>query len=109
MKIDRQSGKTLEENPKYIKSGDAAIVRLIPSKPMCVETFADYPPLGKRTANYHLTNKLTKDLLFQGRFAVRDMSQLVAVGVITGVTAKVVDNKIMNAAEKALESSDASL
>jgi len=65
-KVDRRSGKELEDAPKNVKSGDAAIVRLIPQKPMCVETFAEYPPLG--------------------RFAVRDMRQTVAVGVIKGVT-----------------------
>ena len=46
-KLDRRSGKALEENPKFIKSGDAAIVNMVPSKPMCVETFSEYPPLGK--------------------------------------------------------------
>jgi len=64
-KIDRRSGKKLEENPKFVKSGDAAIVKMVPSKPMCVEAFSDYPPLG--------------------RFAVRDMRQTVAVGVIKSV------------------------
>merc|ERR1712014_139441 len=64
-KIDRRSGKSLEDNPKYVKSGDAAIVKMVPSKPMCVESFAEYPPLG--------------------RFAVRDMRQTVAVGVIKAV------------------------
>jgi elongation factor 1-alpha len=63
--MDRRSGKVLEENPKFIKSGDAAMVKLIPSKPLCVETFVEYPPLG--------------------RFAVRDMRQTVAVGVIKSV------------------------
>jgi len=67
-KIDRRSGKELEKLPKNIKSGDAAMINLIPSKPMCVETFADYPPLG--------------------RFAVRDMRQTVAVGVIKEVNHK---------------------
>jgi elongation factor 1-alpha len=67
-KVDRRSGKELEKAPKNIKSGDAAMVKLVPSKPMCVETFADYPPLG--------------------RFAVRDMRQTVAVGVIKEVTRK---------------------
>merc|ERR1712050_169693 len=62
-KIDRRSGKKIEDNPSKIKSGDAAIVQMIPSKPMCVEPFAQYAPLG--------------------RFAVRDMRQTVAVGVIT--------------------------
>merc|ERR1711939_423985 len=64
-KIDRRSGKSVEDLPKFIKSGDAAIVKMIPSKPMCVESFAEYPPLG--------------------RFAVRDMRQTVAVGVIKAV------------------------
>jgi len=65
-KIDRRSGKELEKEPKFIKSGDAAMVLMKPSKPMCCETFTDYPPLG--------------------RFAVRDMRQTVAVGVIKAVT-----------------------
>ena len=64
-KVDRRSGKELEDAPKNVKSGDACIVLLKPQKPMCVETFAEYPPLG--------------------RFAVRDMRQTVAVGVIKGV------------------------
>merc|ERR1712167_267324 len=64
-KIDRRSGKKIEDNPPKIKSGDAAIVKMIPSKPMCVEPFAQYAPLG--------------------RFAVRDMRQTVAVGVIKSV------------------------
>ena len=61
-KMDKRTGKVTEEFPKFIKSGDAAIVRLTPSKPMVVEAFAEFPPLG--------------------RFAVRDMKQTVAVGVI---------------------------
>jgi len=64
-KMDRRSGKVIEEKPKAIKSGDAAMVNMVPSKPMCVETFSDYPPLG--------------------RFAVRDMRQTVAVGVIKAI------------------------
>merc|ERR1712035_24189 len=67
-KIDRRSGKQLEENPKSVKSGDACIVVLNPSKPMCVESFSEYPPLG--------------------RFAVRDMKQTAAVGVIKSVVKK---------------------
>merc|ERR1712108_121275 len=38
-KIDRRSGKSVEDLPKFIKSGDAAIVKMIPPKPMCVESF----------------------------------------------------------------------
>merc|ERR1712172_407487 len=46
-KCDRRSGKKLEDNPKMVKSGDAAMVDLLPSKPMCVEAFSSYPPLGR--------------------------------------------------------------
>lgn len=48
-KIDRRSGKKLEDNPKFLKSGDAAIVEMVPGKPMCVESFSQYPPLGECT------------------------------------------------------------
>merc|ERR1719221_254742 len=43
-KIDRRSGKKIEDNPKLVKNGDAAIVNMIPSKPMCVESYKSYPP-----------------------------------------------------------------
>ena len=46
-KIDRHSGKKLEDGPKFLKSGDAAIVDMVLSKPMCVERFSEYPPLGR--------------------------------------------------------------
>ncbi|KAF5921135.1 hypothetical protein HPG69_018535, partial [Diceros bicornis minor] len=45
-KIYCHSGKKLEDGPKFLKSGDAAIVNMVPGKPMCVESFFDYPPLG---------------------------------------------------------------
>uniref|UniRef100_A0A8D1WGB7 Tr-type G domain-containing protein n=1 Tax=Sus scrofa TaxID=9823 RepID=A0A8D1WGB7_PIG len=45
-KMDRRSGKKLEDNPKALKSGDAAMVQMVPSKAMCVETFSQYPPLA---------------------------------------------------------------
>ncbi|CCD63407.1 Elongation factor 1-alpha [Caenorhabditis elegans] len=64
-KVDRRTGKKVEDFPKFLKSGDAGIVELIPTKPLCVESFTDYAPLG--------------------RFAVRDMRQTVAVGVIKSV------------------------
>jgi len=80
-KVDRRTGKAVETNPKSIKSGDAAIVELIPSKPMCVEAFSDFPPLG--------------------RFAVRDMRQTVAVGVIKSTTAKEISGTTTKAAQKA--------
>jgi len=81
-KIDRRSGKAIEENPKALKSGDAAIVKMLPQKPMCVESFQEFPPLG--------------------RFAVRDMRQTVAVGVIKSVDrSEGGKGKTTKAAEKA--------
>jgi elongation factor 1-alpha len=82
-KIDRRTGKSIEANPKFVKSGDAAIVKLVPSKPMCVETYNEYPPLG--------------------RFAVRDMRQTVAVGVIKSVDKTEKSGKVTKSAEKAIK------
>jgi len=80
-KIDRRSGKKIEDNPPKIKSGDAAIVNMVPSKPMCVEAFSSYAPLG--------------------RFAVRDMRQTVAVGVIKSVEKSEGSGKVTKSAQKA--------
>jgi elongation factor 1-alpha len=80
-KIDKRTGKATEENPSKLKKGDSAVVRLIPSKPMCVETFNEYAPLG--------------------RFAVRDMRQTVAVGVIKVVEKNVAGSKATKSAQKA--------
>jgi len=80
-KIDRRTGKSLEDNPKFVKSGDSCMVKMVPSKPMCVESFSAYPPLG--------------------RFAVRDMKQTVAVGVIKAVEKKEATGKVTKAAQKA--------
>jgi elongation factor 1-alpha len=71
--MDRRSGKVLEQNPKFVKTGDACIALMEPTKPLCVESFTDFPPLG--------------------RFAVRDMRQTVAVGVIKSVTKKELSKK----------------
>ena len=67
-KMDRRSGKVLEVDPKFVKTGDACIAVMEPTKPMCVESFTNFPPLG--------------------RFAVRDMRQTVAVGVIKSTVKK---------------------
>ncbi|AWU74762.1 elongation factor 1-alpha 2 [Pichia kudriavzevii] len=80
-KIDRRTGKSVEDHPKSVKSGDAAIVKMVPTKPMCVEAFTEYPPLG--------------------RFAVRDMRQTVAVGVIKSVEKVDKAGKVTKSAAKA--------
>jgi len=67
-KIDRRTNKAAEKEPKVIKTGDGARVVMRPQRPMVVETFNEYPPLG--------------------RFAVRDMKKTVAVGIIEKVTKK---------------------
>jgi len=64
-KIDRKTGKVLEKDPESVKTGEACIVDLEPTKPLCVESFSEFPPLG--------------------RFAVRDMRHTVAVGVVKKV------------------------
>merc|ERR1719387_3489545 len=80
VKMDKHSGKKLEDNPKFLKNGEAGLVCLTPSKPMCVESFKQYPPLG--------------------RFAVRDMRQTVAVGVIKSVEKKEGSGKVTKSAAK---------
>jgi len=80
-KIDKRTGKSTEDNPPNIKTGDAAMVEMVPQKSMVVEVFSQYPPLG--------------------RFAVRDMRQTVAVGVIKEVTKRDTVGKTTKAADKA--------
>ncbi|XP_032610453.2 elongation factor 1-alpha 1-like [Hylobates moloch] len=81
-KIDLCSGKKLEDGPKCLKSGDAAIVDTVPDEPMCVERFSDYPPLG--------------------HFAVCDMRQTVAMGVIKAMSKKAAGaDNVTKSAQKA--------
>ena len=80
-KVDKRTGAVTEEEPQCIKSQDAAMVELVPQKPMVVESFSTYAPLG--------------------RFAVRDMRQTVAVGVIKEITRKQQAGKTTKAAQKA--------
>lgn len=61
-KLDPKTGAVKEENPQFLKTGDAAMVKIVPTRPMAMETFADFPQLG--------------------RFAIRDMGQTVAAGQV---------------------------
>lgn len=65
-KLDPKTGGEKEANPKFLKTGDAAVVTIVPTKPLAVEEYAKFPQLG--------------------RFAIRDMGQTVAAGVITKIT-----------------------
>jgi elongation factor 1-alpha len=80
-KVDKRTGKSTEDDPQCIKTGDAAMVELKPQKQMVVEVFSQYPPLG--------------------RFAVRDMRQTVAVGVIKECEKKETAGKTTKSAQKA--------
>jgi elongation factor 1-alpha len=61
-KMDPKTGQVMAENPDFIKTGDAAIVKVVPTKPLVIETVKDTPALG--------------------RFAIRDMGMTVAAGVV---------------------------
>ncbi len=67
-KLDPKTGAVKEENPKFLKTGDAAIVKVKPTKPVVVEEYKKFPQLG--------------------RFAIRDMGQTVAAGMVISVTPK---------------------
>ena len=64
-KIDPRTGQTKEENPDFLKTGDAAIVKIRPTRPMVIEKAEDIPEMG--------------------RFAIRDMGATVAAGVCIDV------------------------
>ncbi|MEM3055493.1 MAG: translation elongation factor EF-1 subunit alpha [Candidatus Bathyarchaeia archaeon] len=67
-KIDPRSGQVVEEKPSFLKTGDAALVRMEPLRPIAIETYADFPELG--------------------RFAVRDMGTTIAAGIVKEITKK---------------------
>lgn len=67
-KLDPKTGQVKEENPKFLKTGDVAIVKVVPTKPLCIESVKEFPQLG--------------------RFAIRDMGMTVAAGMILSVTPK---------------------
>ncbi len=65
-KLDPRTGAVKEENPAFIKAGDAAIIMVTPSKPMVIEPVKEIPQMG--------------------RFAIRDMGTTVAAGMCMTVT-----------------------
>ena len=73
-KIDPRNGQIVEEKPKFLKNGDSAIVKIRPLRPLCIETFKEYPELG--------------------RFALRDMGTTIAAGVVQEITEKFTAEKV---------------
>jgi elongation factor 1-alpha len=67
-KIDPRSGQVVEEHPSFLKTGDAAWVKMEPLHSIAIETYQTFPELG--------------------RFAVRDMGTTVAAGVVKEITQK---------------------
>lgn len=67
-KIDPKTGQSVQDNPDFIKTGDVAIIKCKPTQPMILEKAKDFPPLG--------------------RFAIRDMGQTVAAGMVIDVVKK---------------------
>ena len=64
-KLDPKTGATVAENPDYIKTGDAAVIKVKPTKPIIIEKQSEMPELA--------------------RFAIRDMGQTVAAGICLDV------------------------
>jgi elongation factor 1-alpha len=72
-KIDQRSGQVIEEKPDFVKKGESMVAKLVPLKPMVIESYKQFPQLG--------------------RFAVRDMGMTVAVGIVQKVTKRKVGKK----------------
>jgi len=67
-KIDPKTGGVKEENPSFLKTGDAAIVKIRPTRPFVIERAKEIPQLG--------------------RFAIRDMGQTIAAGMVIDIVEK---------------------
>jgi elongation factor 1-alpha len=67
-KINPATGETLQENPDFLKNGEAAIVKIKPVQPLCIETQKEIPHMA--------------------RFAVRDSGQTVAAGMCISLVKK---------------------
>jgi len=67
-KLDPATGQTKEENPDFIKNGDAAIVKIKPIQPMVIERQKDIPQMS--------------------RFAIRDSGTTVAAGMCIDLVKK---------------------
>ena len=64
-KLDPRTGQVVEQNPTYLRTGEAAIVKFVPLVPIAIEAFKDFPQLG--------------------RFALRDMGTTIGAGIVLEV------------------------
>ena len=67
-KINPRTGEVIEQNPSFLKTGDSAVVKFQPARPVVLETYSEIPQLG--------------------RFAIRDMGTTIAAGVVKEITQK---------------------
>jgi elongation factor 1-alpha len=67
-KIDPRTGQIVEEKPSFLKTGDGALVKFRPLRPIVIEEYSEIPQIG--------------------RFAIRDMGTTVAAGVVRKITEK---------------------
>ena len=67
-KINAATGEVIEENPDMLKNGDAAIVKIVPTKPLVIEKQDEIPQMS--------------------RFAIRDAGQTVAAGMCIDLVKK---------------------
>jgi len=59
-KIDPRTGETVQEHPDTLKSGDAAVIKVEPARPVAIEKTSEFPEMAK--------------------FAIRDMGKTIAAG-----------------------------
>jgi len=65
-KLDPRTGQVVEEKPAFLKTGDGAIVKFRPLRPLVLEEYSNIPQVG--------------------RFAIRDMGTTIAAGVVRKIT-----------------------
>ncbi|MBI5253078.1 MAG: translation elongation factor EF-1 subunit alpha [Euryarchaeota archaeon] len=64
-KLDPKTGNILEKSPKFLKTGDAGVIRIEPTRPMVIEKVKEIPQMG--------------------RFAIRDMGTTIAAGIVVDI------------------------
>jgi len=67
-KLDAKTGEVKEENPDFLKNGEAAVVKVKPTRNFSIERVEEFSELG--------------------RFAIRDMGQTVAAGQVIDIEEK---------------------